>query len=85
MQLLSDIDEGRNGDYFMNLPTWKNTLTDEHRVWTELLDFMLAVQSVGYKFGVWTEPDGKKVYTFTLNKFGALVVEPTNFTIDDVV
>lgn len=58
-------------------PSWSNTLNFDHKVWTTLYDFVAAADSAGYPFAVWHDT---KIYTYSRDKYGALVIEPTDFT-----
>lgn len=65
-------------------PKWNNVLDtiNSKKIWAGgIHDALLAAISVGYDYILW---DDGKIFTYSLDKHGNVVVEPTELTVEDI-
>lgn len=67
----------------MEKPRWNNTFdsVSSKKIWANIHDAILTTAAIGYKYMIW---DDGRIVTYSSDKHGVLVVEPTDWTIADI-
>lgn len=61
--------------------SWKNTLNYEFGYYKDVFEVVNTAAGLGYPFAAWT--DGT-VYTYSRDSKGVLIVEPTEYKVEDL-
>lgn len=65
----------------MIIPTYKNTLSSDKKVWVDALDCMLTALSAGYSYIIWKS----EVMSYEKDSLGRISLVLTDWTEQDVI